>query len=129
LLSDILLSLDDKYLYFSCWLHGDVRQYDISDPAHPKLVSQVFLGGQVSNENLEVIEDKELKEPSEPVILKGKRLYGAPQMLQLSLDGKRLYGGWIVKLDVDTEHGGMKLDPDFLEHMGSSDAEICNFST
>ncbi|KOB70822.1 Selenium-binding protein 1 [Operophtera brumata] len=139
LLSDILLSLDDKYLYFSCWLHGDVRQYDISDPAHPKLVSQVFLGGQVSNENLEVIEDKELKEPSEPVILKGKRLYGAPQMLQLSLDGKRLYvssslfspwdkqfypkmtqeGGWIVKLDVDTEHGGMKLDPDFLVHFGN----------
>jgi selenium-binding protein 1 len=25
------------------------------------------------------------------VFLKGQRLYGSPQMLQLSLDGKRLY--------------------------------------
>lgn len=61
LISDILISLDDKYLYLSCWLHGDVRQYDISDPAHPKLVSQLILGGRISNEDLEVIEDKELK--------------------------------------------------------------------
>lgn len=60
-MSDILISLDDKFLYFSCWLHGDVRQYDISNPAHPKLVSQVFLGGQISDNNLDVIEDKELK--------------------------------------------------------------------
>ncbi|KAK4876783.1 hypothetical protein RN001_009289 [Aquatica leii] len=37
LMTDILISLDDKYLYFSNWLHGDVRQYDISDPKNPKL--------------------------------------------------------------------------------------------
>lgn len=61
LMSDILLSLDDKYLYFSCWLHGDVRQYDVSDPANPKLTGQVFLGGQIPANNLEVVEDKELK--------------------------------------------------------------------
>lgn len=28
-------------------------------------------------------------------------------------------GGWIVKLDVDTVNGGMKLDPDFLVNFGS----------
>ena len=27
--------MDDRFLYFSNWLHGDLRQYDISDPAQP----------------------------------------------------------------------------------------------
>ena len=40
-ITDILISLDDKYLYVSCWLHGDLRQYDITDPKHPKLVGKV----------------------------------------------------------------------------------------
>lgn len=37
MITDILLSLDDKYLYLSNWMHGDVRQYDITNRAHPKL--------------------------------------------------------------------------------------------
>lgn len=37
MITDILISLDDKYLYFSNWLHGDVRQYDISNRSDPKL--------------------------------------------------------------------------------------------
>ena len=41
LITDILLSLDDRFLYFSNWLHGDIRQYDITDRRHPKLVGQV----------------------------------------------------------------------------------------
>ena len=41
LITDILISLDDKYLYFSNWLHGDIRQYDITDTKNPKLVGQV----------------------------------------------------------------------------------------
>lgn len=32
-----------------------------------------------------------MKEPAKPVKVKGKQLLGGPQMLQLSLDGKRLY--------------------------------------
>jgi hypothetical protein len=32
-----------------------------------------------------------LQEQPKPVFLKGQRLYGSSQMLQLSLDGKRLY--------------------------------------
>ncbi|XP_077048070.1 methanethiol oxidase isoform X3 [Agelaius phoeniceus] len=40
LITDILISLDDRFLYFSNWLHGDVRQYDISDPKNPRLVGQ-----------------------------------------------------------------------------------------
>lgn len=91
MMSDILLSLDDKYVYFSNWLHGDVRQYDISNPKKPKLVGQVFLGGVLTLDGVKVVEDEELKEQPKPVFIKGRRLYGGPQMLQLSLDGKRLY--------------------------------------
>ena len=32
LITDLLVSMDDRYLYFSNWLHGDVRQYDITRP-------------------------------------------------------------------------------------------------
>jgi methanethiol oxidase len=139
LMTDILLSLDDRYIYFSNWFHGDVRQYDISDPAHPKMTGQVFLGGLILNDsNVKVVEDKELKDQPSPVFIKGRRLYGGPQMLQLSLDGKRLYvtsslfspwdkqfypdmvraGGTIVQLDVDTENGGMKINENFLVDFG-----------
>lgn len=62
LMGDIVISMDDKYLYCNNWLHGDVRQYDISDRAHPKLTGQVFLGGiSVSDSGVKVTEDKELK--------------------------------------------------------------------
>ena len=58
-------------------------------------------------------------------------LNGAPQMVEISRDGKRVYftnslygawddqfypdgvDGWMVKLDVDTEKGGMSLDESF----------------
>jgi methanethiol oxidase len=30
--TDIDLSVDDKYLYVSCWGAGDFHQYDVSDP-------------------------------------------------------------------------------------------------
>ena len=29
LITDILISLDDRFLYFSNWLRGDIAQYDI----------------------------------------------------------------------------------------------------
>ena len=35
LITDLVVSMDDRFLYLSNWLHGDLRQYDISDPAHP----------------------------------------------------------------------------------------------
>src|SRR5256886_11057748 len=36
LITDLLVSMDDRFLYFSNWLHGDLRQYDVSDPANPR---------------------------------------------------------------------------------------------
>lgn len=92
LTGDIVLSLDDKYLYLTNWLHGDVRQYDISDTRNPKLTGQIFLGGTiVADGKVRVLEDKELDAQPQPVFVKGRRLYGSPQMMQLSLDGRRLY--------------------------------------
>ncbi|KAL9898653.1 methanethiol oxidase [Glossina fuscipes fuscipes] len=140
LISDILLSLDDRFLYINLWRHGDLRQYDITDPENPKLTGQVFLGGSICNDltNVKVIEDLELKERPDPCYIKGRRLEGGPQMMQLSLDGKRLYvssslyspwdkmfypkmvekGGHICLIDVDIVNGGMKLNENFLVDFG-----------
>jgi methanethiol oxidase len=112
LITDLVLSMDDKALYFSNWLHGDLRRYDVSDPANPKLTGQLWLGGV-------------LGKPNDA----GRDLNGGPQMLQLSLDGKRLYvtnslystwdnqfypelRSWLLKVDIG-EDGSMEVDPDF----------------
>jgi selenium-binding protein 1 len=114
--------MDDRWLYFSNWLHGDVRQYDVSDPAKPKLTGQVWLGGVLGKKTT----------------VRGRELNGGPQMLQLSLDGKRLYvtnslfsswdnqfypqiaeqGSHLLSLSCDTERGGLALDEDFLVDFG-----------
>jgi methanethiol oxidase len=112
LITDLVVSMDDRFLYFSNWLHGDLRQYDISDPAHPRLTGTLQLGG-VLGRPLDT--DRELN--------------GGPQMLQLSLDGRRLYvtnslystwdnqfypglRSWLLRVNCDP-NGGMELDPDF----------------
>jgi methanethiol oxidase len=45
LVTDIDLSLDDRFLYVSCWGTGELRQYDVSDPFNPRLTGTVRLGG------------------------------------------------------------------------------------
>ena len=112
LITDLLVSMDDRFLYFSNWLHGDLRQYDISDPAHPRLTGRLWLGGVRGM-------------PSDA----GRRLNGGPQMLQLSLDGTRLYvtnslystwdnqfypelQSWMLRVNCRPD-GGMEVDPDF----------------
>ena len=112
LITDLLVSMDDRFLYFSNWLHGDLRQYDISDPANPKLTGQLWLGGL-------------LGKPNDTV----RELNGGPQMLQLSLDGRRLYvtnslystwdnqfypglRSWLLRVNCDPA-GGMEVDSDF----------------
>ncbi|MBI1322363.1 selenium-binding protein [bacterium] len=122
LISDLVVSMDDRWLYFSNWLHGDIRQYDISNPARPVLKGQVWVGGLLGNA---------------PEI-RGTRARGGPQMLQLSLDGKRLYvtdslfsswdnqfypavgkqGSLMLQVDIDTENGGLKLNDRFLVDFG-----------
>jgi methanethiol oxidase len=120
LVTDINLSLDDRFLYVSCWGTGEIRQYDVSEPFEPRLVGSVRLGGIVDR----------TPHPARP----GKPLNGAPQMVEVSRDGRRVYltnslyspwdaqfypdgiDGWMVKLDVG-ENGGLSLDPRFLLEM------------
>jgi len=42
--TDINLSIDDRYLYVSCWGTGEFIQYDVSDRFKPKKVSSIRLG-------------------------------------------------------------------------------------
>lgn len=50
------------------------------------------MGGSICSDGpVKVIEDKELESQPDPLYINGKRVEGGPQMLQLSLDGKRLY--------------------------------------
>ncbi len=115
LITDLVFSLDDHDLFFSNWLHGDLRHYDVSDPRKPQLRSQVWLGGLLGR-------DGGHPKASGP-------LNGGPQMLQNSLDGQRVYvsnslystwdnqfypglRGWLTKLDRQSD-GTYALDPDF----------------
>jgi selenium-binding protein 1 len=114
LITDINLSLDDKFLYVACFGTGDLRQYDVSDPHNPKLTGTVRTGGIVSH-------------GAHP---KAGPLNGGTQMLEVSRDGKRVYytnslygtwdaqfypegiNGWMVRVDADPA-GGISLNPDF----------------
>ena len=72
------------------------------------------------------------------VNVRGHKLEGGPQMLQLSLDGKRLYvtsslysswdnqfypqiakqGSYMLQLDCNTADGGMEINEDFYVDFG-----------
>ncbi|KAK2173963.1 hypothetical protein NP493_840g00015 [Ridgeia piscesae] len=128
LTTDLLLSLDDRFLYVTCWLFGELRQYDITDRQHPKLVGQVSIGGALCEGDGVVVTSKEdAGDPRPPLTVKGKRLHGACQMMQLSLDGRRLYvtgltaerGSWLLRVDVDTEKGGLTLNDQFSVDFGT----------
>src|SRR6266540_2390580 len=47
LISDIDLSVDDRWLYVSCWGTGELKQYDVSDPFNPRETGSARLGGIV----------------------------------------------------------------------------------
>jgi methanethiol oxidase len=114
LVSDIELSLDDKFLYVSCWGTGDLRQYNVSDPFNPRLTGSARLGGIVSH----------------APHARGGELNGGPQMVEVSRDGRRVYltnslyaswdaqfypegiRGWLAKIDANQE-GGLSVDPEF----------------
>jgi selenium-binding protein 1 len=116
LVTDIDLSMDDRFLYVSCWGTGDLLQYDVSDPFEPKLTGKVRIGGIVSR-------------ATHPSATNGG-LNGGPQMVEVSRDGRRIYftnslygavdpqfypegiDGWMVKLDAAPD-GGLAFDEKF----------------
>jgi methanethiol oxidase len=117
LVSDIDLSVDDHWLYVSCWATGELKQYDVSDPFHPRETASVHLGGIVRREPHPVAPDVPLR--------------GGPQMVEISRDGRRVYvtnslyapwdevfypegvGAWMAKLDADVATGGLVADTRF----------------
>jgi selenium-binding protein 1 len=121
LVTDINLSVDDRFLYVSCWGTGELKQYDVSDPAHPREAGSVRLGGIVGRVSHPAA-------PSEP-------LAGGPQMVEVSRDGRRVYvtnslygawddqfypdgvGAWMAKMATDpAAGGGMRIDERFFPH-------------
>jgi len=126
LVTDINLSLDDRFLYVSCWGTGEFQQYDVSDPFSPKLSGSVRLGGIVSK-------------GAHP---KNGALNGGPQMVEVSRDGQRIYvtnslygswdpifypegiKGWVAKLDAG-QNGGLTVDPNlFVEFEGERPHQV-----
>jgi methanethiol oxidase len=117
LVTDINLSLDDRFLYVSCWGTGELRQYDVSDPFEPRLTGSVHIGGIVRR----TAHPKDVDRP----------LNGGPQMVEVSRDGRRVYvtnslytpwdaqfypdgiRGWMTKLNVGPD-GGIEFDREFL---------------
>ena len=120
LVSDIDLSVDDRWLYVSCWGTGELKQYDVSDPFHPRETASVRLGGIVRREPHPAFPDQPLG--------------GGPQMVEISRDGRRVYvtnslyaswdevfypdgvGSWMAKLDADVASGGLAADLSFFPH-------------
>ena len=116
LISDLNLSLDDKWLYVSCWGTGELRRYDVSVPDSPRLTGVIQLGDIV----------RRAAHPRDP----GTPLSGGPQMVEVSRDGKRVYftnslyaawddqfypdgvGTWFVRADAGPD-GSLKLASDF----------------
>ncbi|CAN8013465.1 unnamed protein product, partial [Ixodes persulcatus] len=100
---------------------------------------QVFTGGSIYKGGpVTVIHDDELPEQPPRRVIKGKPVRGSAQMLQLSLDGKRLYattslysawdkqfypelyqnGAMMLRIDVDNKMGGLTVDEHFLVDFG-----------
>lgn len=120
LVTDINLSVDDRFLYVSCWGTGELRQYDVSDPFNPKLTGTLQIGGIA-------------RRAGHPAA--AGPLNGGPQMVEVSRDGRRVYftnslylpwdeqfypdgiRGWMVKVDVNPQ-GGMQFDPNFFVDFG-----------
>uniref|UniRef100_A0A663N2G3 Methanethiol oxidase n=1 Tax=Athene cunicularia TaxID=194338 RepID=A0A663N2G3_ATHCN len=144
--SDIIISMDDRFLYLCNWWHGDIRQYELSRSCKPRLVGQVFVGGLLTRCGpVTVCQDEEMRCQPEPLVIKCKRVYGGPSKMQLSLDGKRLYvtnsfystwdkqfypcmvreGSVMLQIDVDTEKGGLTVNKNFLVDFGKEPCGPC----
>ncbi|HEU5261375.1 MAG TPA: selenium-binding protein SBP56-related protein [Gemmatimonadales bacterium] len=90
--ADVRISYDNRLLYVSLFAGNAVQQYDVSDPLHPKFVSEVKL--------------------SQPNMMRltpdSRRLYVSNSLLS-NLDGKVPFRVWLINVGP----GGMALDEKF----------------
>jgi methanethiol oxidase len=126
LVTDIDLTVDDRDLIVSCWGTGELKRFDVSDPANPRETGSVRLGGIVER----------AAHPAAGAV------NGGPQMVEVSRDGRRVFltnslyaswdaqfypegiDGWLTKLDAP-EGGGLELDPDvFVEFSGERPHQV-----
>ncbi|PWA79010.1 Selenium-binding protein [Artemisia annua] len=133
------------------WSH----EYNIEEPKSPVLVGQVFVGlFQKGNPVVAENDDGTTYQVDVPEVklrshiyplLWGHRLLGGAQMIQLSLDGKRLYvknslfskwdkqfcpevvekGSHMLQIDVDTGKGGLAINPNFYVDFGAEPDGPC----
>ncbi|MEO3846329.1 selenium-binding protein SBP56-related protein [Streptomyces sp. B8F3] len=120
LVTDINLSVDDRWPYVSAWGTGELLQYDVGDPFHPRRTASARLGGITAR----------APHPSAPQTPRS----GGPQLVELSRDGRRvyltnsLYGSgddqfypdgvepWPIGLDAGPAAGGLTVDRRFFPH-------------
>ena len=116
LVTDIDLSVDDQYLYVSCWGTGRSPAVRRLRPVQPEAHRQG--------------PDRRHRVARPPPRRRSGPLNGGPQMVEVSRDGRRIYftnslygaiddqfypdgfEGWMVKLDASPA-GGIELDPKF----------------
>jgi methanethiol oxidase len=120
LITDIDLSLDDRFLYVACWGTGELKQYDVSDPMKPQQSGSVRIGGIVQRG----------PHPN------GRPFKGGPQMTEISRDGQRvhftngLYSTWDAQFYPEGvpgvqvmckagANGGIELDREFYVDFGA----------
>ena len=112
----------------------------------PIYLNQVFVGGSLVADGAVKLADEhsDFKQP-EPLYFGDRRVHGGPQMIQLSLDGKRLYvttslfsawdkqfypgmcehGSFLLQVDVDNVNGGLSINKNFSVDLGAEPDGPC----
>jgi hypothetical protein len=118
LVTEINLSLDDRFLYAPCWDTGELRQCDVSDPFDPRHTTSVHLslkgGGMLRTEGVSLSVLKCLQSSFQPQILKSLEI----QPVAL----------WSVFLTDDADQGvvarGAAHHRTYLAHVGHLGADL-----
>uniref|UniRef100_A0A7E4UVH1 Galectin domain-containing protein n=1 Tax=Panagrellus redivivus TaxID=6233 RepID=A0A7E4UVH1_PANRE len=137
---DIIISMDDRFLFVSCFLHGFVEQLNITDPFRVTTCSRVYLGGAIHRAfGVTLQRYNGINYTPKRFFVRGTEFHGGPARMQLSLDGRRLYvnnsfytpwdsklypilitqGSAIALIHINVKPaGGLKLDENFLIQPG-----------
>ncbi|NIR44394.1 MAG: selenium-binding protein [Gemmatimonadetes bacterium] len=90
--ADMRVSYDNRFLYVSLWGAGEVRQYDVSNPLQPTLVSKV-----------------DIPQPNMMSLSRDNRRLYVTNSLLSTMDGDVEFGAWMIHVGPE----GMKIDENF----------------